>query len=594
MVAFAQGPTPIGPNKISFQAVVRDSANKLVSNVDNINVGIEVIDEANYDKVYYAENHFPVESNVNGLISLLVGTGDVLSGSFDSIPWQNVCFRTTITVPDNRPVVGISPIAAVPYALYASNVDSLIKRIDSLERRVNDSIANGEIGPKLECEIHLCTNGLTVTILESPIGKVDWGDGKWSAATGYDVSHTYDTTGTYTLHLYSQGVCSVSKTINLNIPPCTGTKRANEVGGNGQITAVKDEQGHVYRVVQIGSQCWMAENVRKTLDPIPDVPHRPNLAGANRSVFLNDDLVSPFYPKSYMINPEDSSVLYNWMAAVDAKRSVEAIKKAPAVAENFTPNFLSVYFTAIHNYPANGINLDNIYENKGNFRGICPQGWHLPTFSEFQTLYNYTGCSPMDGMGDLHGYGKLAGGCSWKSCDSYHLESESMTTGSACAEAPGNYDYAERNSTFFSALPYTTSLTITNDRSTDLLAPFSNLGGNIVRSVITLLRELGVGKNDNDYSEACALISIDDAYDKTHFWTRDEHIDQCCLYNDDEHCGGDLVHVNPNFGSNIELKYIMSYFARTATVMSNGYIEGANNYRSQAEMHAVRCVRNAE
>lgn len=594
MVAFAQGPTPIGPNKISFQSVVRDSANKLVSNVDNINVGIEVIDEANYDKVYYAENHFPVESNVNGLISLLVGTGDVLSGSFDSIPWQNVCFRTTITVPDNRPVVGISPIAAVPYALYASNVDSLIKRIDSLERRVNDSIANGEIGPKLECEIHLCTNGLTVTILESPIGKVDWGDGKWSAATGYDVSHTYDTTGTYTLHLYSQGVCSATKTINLNIPPCTGTKKENEVGEDGKITAVKDEQGHVYRVVQIGSQCWMAENVRKTLDPIPDVPHRPNLAGVNRSVFLNDDLVSPFYPKSYMINPEDSSVLYNWMAAVDAKRSVEAIKKAPAVAENFTPDFLSVYFVAIHNYPVNGINLDDLNDHGGNFRGICPKGWHLPAFSEFQTLYNYTGCSPMDGMGDLYGYGKLAGGCSWKSCDSYHLESESMTTGSACAEAPGNYDYAERNSTFFSALPYTTSLTITNDRSTDLLAPFSNLGGNIVRSVITLLRELGVGKNNNDYSEACALISIDDAYDKTHFWTRDEHIDQCCLYNDDEHCGGDLVHVNPNFGSNIELKYIMSYFARTATVMSNGYIEGANNYRSQAEMHAVRCVRNAE
>lgn len=583
MLAFAQGPTPIGPNKISFQAVVRDSANKLVSNVDNINVGIEVIDEANYDKVYYAENHFPVESNVNGLISLLVGTGDVLSGSFDSIPWQNVCFRTTITVPDNRPVVGISPIAAVPYALYASNVDSLIKRIDSLERRVNDSIVNGEIGPKLECEIHLCTNGLTVTILESPIGKVDWGDGKWSAATGYDVSHTYDTTGTYTLHLYSQGVCSATKTINLNIPPCTGTKRANEVGGNGQITAVKDEQGHVYHVVQIGSQCWMAENVRKTLDPIPNVPHKPNLAGANRSVFLNDDLVSPYYPKSFIINPEDSSVLYNWMAAIDAKKVIEKNYNRPATANDFEypSGFPSTILGFVHIFASDLSNQ--------NYQGICPEGWHLPAFSEFQTLYNYTGCSPMDGMGDLYGYGKLAGGCSWKSCDSY-LEYESMTTGSACAEAPGNYDYAERNSTFFSALPYTTSLTIANDGTTDFLAPFSSLGGNFLRGVIAILREMGVGKH-GDMSQARALLSIDDAYDKTHFWTRDEHIDQC-LYNNI--CEGDLSSEVPDFGSNNELKSIMSYFARTATVMSNGYIEGANNYRPQAEMHAVRCVRNAE
>ena len=66
-------------------------------------------------------------------------------------------------------------------------------------------------------------------------------------------------------------------------------------------------------------------------------------------------------------------------------------------------------------------------------QGICPDGWHVPTQSEFATMISSANA------GDAAG--KLAGGES------------GIWTVNHSDKTPGNYDYGDRNTSGFSALP---------------------------------------------------------------------------------------------------------------------------------------------
>lgn len=110
---------------------------------------------------------------------------------------------------------------------------------------------------------------------------------------------------------------------------------------------VKDHEGNIYRTVQIGSQCWMAENMRCTTSPTGKTwLHNPSFTASH-----------PLYA-AYYANPiiERYGILYNWAAAMD------------------------IY--------------DNHHKNtKGDtyHRGICPAGWHLPNSKEWEQLFDELG-----------------------------------------------------------------------------------------------------------------------------------------------------------------------------------------------------------
>jgi uncharacterized protein (TIGR02145 family) len=100
-----------------------------------------------------------------------------------------------------------------------------------------------------------------------------------------------------------------------------------------------DISGNTYQTIQIGNQTWMKENLRVTKyrngDIIPNVliDRQNSLEGA-WSYYLDDSYYDSNFGK-----------LYNWYAATDA-------------------------------------------------RGICPNGWHLPSPDEWQTLRNHLGHRP--------------------------------------------------------------------------------------------------------------------------------------------------------------------------------------------------------
>jgi hypothetical protein len=114
------------PQKMSYQAVIRNAANALVANTA-VGVKISVLQTTATGTTVYSERHTPT-TNINGLATFEIGGGVVLSGAFASINWANgPYFIKTETDPlggTNYTIAGTSQLASVPYALFAANAGS--------------------------------------------------------------------------------------------------------------------------------------------------------------------------------------------------------------------------------------------------------------------------------------------------------------------------------------------------------------------------------------------------------------------------------------------------------------------------------------
>ena len=318
-----------------------------------------------------------------------------------------------------------------------------------------------------------CENMLVVDIDKSSISDVatlDWGDGsaienipatidEWTP----NIWHAYSALGgTYNIVATSTSGCTTTQTVlseRANLTPCTGSAREGGVyagqgyGGaddgreyadeNG-IYAVTDYDGNIYPVVKIGSQCWMAENLRTEHSPSTgttillgaDQPHGIDPSSrasyvSKMAVWASDDaatgqginLNGKMFYGAYSEMVPRLGLLYNWCAAVDTFKTGESeVSNAKKVENSYAWNTV--------------LNLVN-----GNRRGICPQGWHLPSEAEWEDMLTAAGV--VKGSGSTansgSGAGKLATGCYWKE--------------SNYGDRPGNYNYTERNSSGFSAIP---------------------------------------------------------------------------------------------------------------------------------------------
>src|SRR3978361_1587775 len=79
------------PQKISYQAVVRNANNGLVVNTA-VGMRISILQGTSTGTAVYAETQTPT-TNLNGLATLEIGSGTVVSGTFSTINWaSNVYF----------------------------------------------------------------------------------------------------------------------------------------------------------------------------------------------------------------------------------------------------------------------------------------------------------------------------------------------------------------------------------------------------------------------------------------------------------------------------------------------------------------------
>ena len=121
----------------------------------------------------------------------------------------------------------------------------------------------------------------------------------------------------------------------------------------GSLTDSRD--GQTYRTVKIGGQVWMAENLNyRYLGPTATLD--------SSSFCYGDDSA----------NCTKYGRLYLWSAAMDS---------AGVIKGN----------------TANGCGNASKCTPSGNVRGVCPQGWHLPSRDEWEVLFTTVGGWPTAG-----------------------------------------------------------------------------------------------------------------------------------------------------------------------------------------------------
>ena len=75
------------PQKMSYQAIIRNASNIVVAS-SSVGIKISVVKGSPNGTAVFVEQHSKM-TNANGLVSLEIGGGTLLSGSFSGIDWGN-------------------------------------------------------------------------------------------------------------------------------------------------------------------------------------------------------------------------------------------------------------------------------------------------------------------------------------------------------------------------------------------------------------------------------------------------------------------------------------------------------------------------
>lgn len=109
------------PDGMSWQAVVRNAQNELVTN-QRIGIRVSIRQGSASGGVVYQETH-SVQTNANGLASLVIGQGYAESGSYTAIDWSAGPFfvqtETDVNGGSNYTITSTTQMMTVPFAYYA-------------------------------------------------------------------------------------------------------------------------------------------------------------------------------------------------------------------------------------------------------------------------------------------------------------------------------------------------------------------------------------------------------------------------------------------------------------------------------------------
>ena len=115
------------PERMSYQAVIRSNSNVLVV-LSPVGMRVSILQGSPTGTPVYVERQTPT-TNGNGLISIEIGSGSIISGDFTTIDWSTgTYFIKTEVDPSggsSYTITGTSQLLSVPYALHSKASDNL-------------------------------------------------------------------------------------------------------------------------------------------------------------------------------------------------------------------------------------------------------------------------------------------------------------------------------------------------------------------------------------------------------------------------------------------------------------------------------------
>ena len=164
------------PEKFSYQAVVRNANNSLVSNAQ-VGVRVNILQGGVSGTLVYMETHSAV-TNANGLITLQIGGGTVQQGVFAGIDWADgPYFLKTETDPNggsDYSVTSTQQLLSVPYALYSKEAGN------GFSGDYND-LTNTPVIPTVPTDVSVFNNDVGYITMEQVPAQVN---ADWNATTG--------------------------------------------------------------------------------------------------------------------------------------------------------------------------------------------------------------------------------------------------------------------------------------------------------------------------------------------------------------------------------------------------------------------------
>lgn len=328
------------PEKMSYQAVIRNSSDELVTN-QTVGMQISILQGTADGTPVYTETQTPT-TNANGLVSIEIGGNNatVVSGDFTTIDWANsIYFLKTETDPTggtSYTITGTSQLLSVPYALHAKTAESITGTINETDpeftnwdKSYNDLTNTPNIIDSINTVIDTTTQFVRT--------ELD-GDASNELQTLFQVLIKDNDGGSKQIKNIADPTDAqdVATKIYVDLLEAKLNMLSNTLEAGGKVT---DFDGNSYNIVKIGTQTWMAENLKTTHYANGDII--PDGTGVG-------DITGETDPEYWFANNDDLSKvttygrLYTWYTVIDS-------------------------------------------------RNVCPTGWHVPTDSEWTALSEYLG-----------------------------------------------------------------------------------------------------------------------------------------------------------------------------------------------------------
>ena len=355
------------PNLMSYQAVIWDASGNLVSE-KMVSIKISILQGSVTGTSVYSETH-RVQTNINGLVSLMIGGGTNATGKISDINWgSGSYFLKTETDPTggvNFSITGTTQLVSVPYSMFSGVAGNISTKNTGLPGQTLTIDKDGKliwVGTNIPTVV---TGGVSsITQTDSKVSGIVTSDGGspiisrgfvWSTNPNPTITLSTKTSDGTGVGTYSSSITGLNPNTKYFIRAYasnnSGTGYGNDIEFVTSISnvtmgvpcpgtpTVKDIDDNTYNTVQIGTQCWMRENLKVTKykngEKIANVLiDRQNATIGAWSYHLDDSYYNSNFGK-----------LYNWYAATDT-------------------------------------------------RGICPNGWHMPSPDEWQSLRNFLGEQP--------------------------------------------------------------------------------------------------------------------------------------------------------------------------------------------------------